>query len=135
LEIMTPLLSDLQAHWIPLAPIFSLRDEAEYDAAVERLNALVDEVGTNEKHPLYGLLDTLGSVIHAYEEEHHAIAKTTGAEALQFLMQEHGLTSQDLTELGTPADAELVLAGKHDLNMEQVRALAARFHISPAVFV
>lgn len=132
---MTPLLSDLQAHWAPLAPIFSLRDETEYEAAVERLNALVDEVGTNEKHPLYGLLDTLGSVIHAYEEQHHTIAKTSGVEALQFLMEEHGLTAPNLTELGTPADVELILAGKRELSMEQVRALAARFHVSPAVFV
>jgi HTH-type transcriptional regulator/antitoxin HigA len=132
---MTPLLSDLQAHWTPLAPIFSLRDENEYEAAVVRLNALVDEVGTNEKHPLYGLLDTLGSVIHAYEEQHHTIAKPTGTEALKFLMQEHELTATDLTELGSTTEVELVLTGKRELSMEQVRALAARFHVSPAVFV
>jgi hypothetical protein len=56
---MTPQLSDLQTHWAPIAAIFSIRSEGEYDAAVERLNALIDEVGTNESHPLYGLLDTL----------------------------------------------------------------------------
>ena len=34
----------------------------EYDIAIERLNALIDEVGDNEEHPLYELLDTLGGL-------------------------------------------------------------------------
>ncbi len=52
---MTSQLTELQTHWTPIAPIFSLRNEADYDAAVARLNALLDEVGTNEKHPLYSI--------------------------------------------------------------------------------
>ena len=40
---------------------------------IATLNALIDEVGTNEQHPLYELLDTLGTVIHAYEEKHYPI--------------------------------------------------------------
>jgi len=28
--------------------LFSIRNEHEYDLAIERLNALIDEVGTNE---------------------------------------------------------------------------------------
>ncbi len=49
------------------APILTIRNETEYDQAVIRLNDLLDEVGTNEAHPLYSLLDTLGIVIQAYE--------------------------------------------------------------------
>jgi len=51
----------------------SIDNEEDYDITIERLNNLIDEVGTNERHPLYGLLDRLGMVIHAYEEKHYPI--------------------------------------------------------------
>jgi HTH-type transcriptional regulator/antitoxin HigA len=135
MEAMTTLLTDLEAHWTPIAPLFSLRNEDEYDAAVERLNSLVDEVGTNEKHPLYSLLDTLGTVIRTYEAEHHEIPNATGPEVLQFLMEEHGVSPADLPELGATAFVEHYLTGKSELSIQQLRGLAQRFHVSPAAFV
>ena len=68
---MTIMPHELQQHWMALRPLFSMRNEHEYDCAVERLNHLLDEVGTDEQHPLYTLLDTLGTLLHAYEEQHH----------------------------------------------------------------
>ena len=35
--------------------------------------ALLDEVGTDEQHPLYTLLDILGTLIYAYDEGHHPL--------------------------------------------------------------
>ena len=54
-------------HWLAVSSIFSIQNEEQYDRAVEVLNALLDEVETNEQHPLYGMLDTLGTVMYAYE--------------------------------------------------------------------
>ena len=68
------------AHWRVIQPLFLIRDEDEYDKAIATLNALIDEVGTDEQHPLYELLDTLGTVIHAYEAEHHLILECSGKE-------------------------------------------------------
>ena len=65
---------DIQLHWRVVQPLFSIRNESDYNLAIERLNALVDEIGTNERHPLYELLDTLGTVIHTYEETHYPSA-------------------------------------------------------------
>jgi HTH-type transcriptional regulator / antitoxin HigA len=132
---MTTLLAELETHWTPIAPFFSLRTEEEYDAAVERLNALLDEIGTNEKHPLYSLLDTLGTLIHTYEAEHHPIPDATGPEVLQYLMEEHNFAPVDLPELGPPEAIERYLAGDEELTIHQVRALARRFHVSPAAFI
>lgn len=64
---------DIQTHWRVVQPLLSIRDEDEYDKAIATLNALIDETGTNEQHPLYELLDTLGTIIHAYEGRHHPI--------------------------------------------------------------
>jgi HTH-type transcriptional regulator/antitoxin HigA len=135
MEKMTTQLADIATHWTPIAPLLSLRNEDEYNAAVERLNALLDEIGTNEKHPLYSLLDTLGSLLHTYEEQHHGIPGANGPEVLQYLMEEHDLSSADLPELGSLETVELYLAGKAELSVDQVRALAKRFHVSPAAFI
>ena len=70
---MTAIAKNLQQHWVALRPLLAIRNEEEYEHAVERLNALIDEIGTDEAHPLYELLDTLGTLVHAYEEQHHSM--------------------------------------------------------------
>ena len=68
---------DIQAHWRIVHPLLSIHNENEYDLAVERLNALIDEVGNNEEHPLYELLDRLGEAVYVYEEKHYPIRLET----------------------------------------------------------
>jgi len=132
---MTGIPLELQQHWTAISPLLSLRNEQEYDRAVEHLNRLLDEVGTDQQHPLYTLLDTLGTLIHAYEEEHHPIPTCSGVDVLRFLMDEHGLTQSDVLEIGSQGVVSEVLRGKRELNIRQIRALAKRFQVSPAVFI
>ncbi len=132
---MTGIPLELQQHWTAISPLLSLRNEQEYDRAVEHLNRLLDEVGTDQQHPLYTLLDTLGTLIHAYEEEHHPIPTCSGVDVLRFLMDEHGLTQSDVPEIGSQGVVSEVLRGKRELNIRQIRALAKRFQVSPAVFI
>lgn len=126
---------NLQAQWAAVAPILSIRNEREYDAAVKRLNALLDEIGADEKHPLYSLLDTLGTLIHAYEEKHYPMPDVSGVDMLRYFMQEHDLRQSDLPEIGSQGIVSEILNGRRELNVRQIRALAKRFHVSPAVFV
>lgn len=132
---MSAITEDIQSHWAIISPLFSIHNEDEYDLAVERLNSLIDEVGTNEQHPLYELLDTLSTVIHAYEEKHHPIPECSGSEMLHFFMNEHGLTSSDLPEIGPQEVVSEILNGKRELSLSHIRTLAKRFHVSPAVFI
>lgn len=132
---MTLVTKELETHWANIAPLLSIRNEREYNAAVKRLNELLDEIGDKEKHPLYGLLDTLGILIHIYEEEHYPIPDSTGAEVLRFLMDEHGLTQSDLPEVGSQGVVSEILNGKRELNVRQVRFLAEKFHVSSAIFL
>src|SRR3954463_2264817 len=131
METMTLLAKETQAHWATIAPILSIRNEREYDRAVRRLNALIDEIGDNERHPLYGLLDTLGTVIHAYEEVHHPMPTVKGGSILRYLMDEHGITQSELPEIGSQGVVSEILRGKRELNTRQIRALAKRFTVSP----
>jgi HTH-type transcriptional regulator/antitoxin HigA len=132
---MTSIPQELHIHWTAISPLLSIRNEHEYDLAVELLKRLLDEVGADEQHPLYTLLDTLGTLIHAYEEQHHPMPECSGVEVLRFLMDEHGLTQSDLSEVGSQGVISDILRGKRVLNVRQIRALAKRFQVSPAVFV
>ena len=132
---MTLITNELQTHWLNIAPLLSIRNEHEYSAAVKRLNELLDEIGDNEKHPLYGLLDTLGTLVHLYEEEHYPIPEATGVEVLRFLMDEHGLTQAELPEIGSQGVVSEILNGRRELNIRHIRMLATKFKISAAAFV
>lgn len=132
---MNTLTKDMTRHWAAIEPILTIRNEREYEFAITRLNELLDEVGTDERHPLYELLDTLGTLVHVYEEEHSPMPEPNGVEMLKFLMEEHALTQSDLPEIGSQGVVSEILSGKRQLNIRQVRSLARRFHVSPAVFV
>jgi HTH-type transcriptional regulator/antitoxin HigA len=100
-----------------------------------RISGLLDEVGDSEKHPLFSLLDTLGTLVQVYEEEHAPMPESSGIEVLRYLMEEHQLVQSDLTEVGSQGVASEVLSGKRELNVRQIRELAKRFHVSPGVFI
>lgn len=131
---MTFLTAELQNHWMTIQPILTIHDESDYERAVMVLNELIDQVGTDEQHPLYDFLDTLGSVIAVYEAEHYVLPVVGSVEILRYLMEEHGLLQADLPEIGSQGVVSEVLAGKRQLNVRQIRSLAERFSVSPAVF-
>ena len=126
---------EVEIHWASVGRLLSVRHEREYEAAVRGIYDLVDEIGTNERHPLYGLLDTLATLIHSYEETHHQLPEASGVDVLRYLMEEHELAQSDLPEIGSQGVVSKILRGKRSLNVRQIRALARRFPVSPAVFV
>lgn len=115
--------------------IASIRDEAHYARMSEMLDALLEETQGDENHPAMGLVDIVGDLIEDYEDEHHPLPQTTGVQALKFLMEQHDLRQSDLSELGSQGVVSEILAGKRELNLRQVRALAERFGVSTATFI
>jgi HTH-type transcriptional regulator/antitoxin HigA len=60
----------LQA-WPALASlVYVPHTEEEYSRLVAVLDALIDEVGEDETHPLASLMEIVGVLIERYEEEH-----------------------------------------------------------------
>ncbi len=113
----------------------AIRTEREYDAAVRRLNTLVDEVGDNPQDPRYRLIETLSVLIEGYDREHHSLPEASSVEVLRFLMREHALTQKELPEIGSQGVVSEVLAGRRQLNVRQIQALAARFSVDPGAFI
>jgi len=135
METMTAISKEMEGHWAAIHSFFSIQSEDEYNVALKRLDRLVDEIGTNEQHSLYELLDTLGTVIHAYEERHVTLPKCDGCEMLRYFMDEHGLSQSDLPEIGSQGVVSEILNGKRELNLRHIRILAERFQVSPSVFI
>jgi HTH-type transcriptional regulator/antitoxin HigA len=50
-------------------------------------------------------------------------------------MSEHDLRQTDLPEIGSQGVVSEVLTGKRELNTRQIKRLAKRFNVSPAVFI
>lgn len=118
-----------------VVPLGTLRTKKDYARAVAALDAILDEIGEDEKHPLAELADALSVFIEKYEAEHAPIAGTKPAAVLKFLMHEHDLRQTDLPEIGSQGVVSEVLAGKRDLNTRQIGRLAKRFGVSSAVFI
>lgn len=126
---------DISAHWVALhealgvaAPI---ADEDQYLTLLAQVDALVDQTGGDDAHPLWGLIAVVGDRIREYEDRVHPWPDTsTPATVLASLMEEHGLKQSDLPEIGAQSVVSAVLAGKRKLNLRQVKALAKRFSVS-----
>lgn len=118
-----------------VVPLGVLRTKKDYEKAVKTLDAILDEIGENESHPLAELADALSLFIENFEKEHIRIPRTSPAEVLKVLMQEHGLKQADLREIGSQGVVSEVLAGRRSLNTRQIAKLAQRFSVSPVVFL
>jgi HTH-type transcriptional regulator/antitoxin HigA len=116
-------------------PLGVLRSEKDYRKAVSILDDILDEIGQDEAHPLADLAEALALFIHAYEEAHANIPEATGPEVLKSLMETHGVTQSDLPEIGSQGVVSEILSGERELNIRQIRRLAKRFGVSPAVFI
>ena len=116
-------------------PLGRLHTKSEYDRAVAVLDKILDEIGQQETHPLADLAETLALSIEAYEDSHVAMPDASGPEILRSLMEDHELAQSDIPEIGSQGVVSEILSGKRDLNVRQIAHLAARFGVSPALFM
>jgi len=132
-------LASVQSAWQglnKLVPLGTINSERDYKRRVQIMDELLARVGANESHRLMPLLDLVTREIETYEAKHHALPEATPAAVLAYLMQEHNLKQTDLAEeLGGQSIVSAILNGKRELNTRQVKALAKRFNVSPAVFL
>lgn len=132
-------LASVQSAWqdlnklVPLGPITS---EKDYRRRVSVMDELLDCIGANESHRLMPLLDLVTKEVEVYEAKQQTLPEASPPKVLAFLMEEHNLRQTDLAEeLGGQSTVSAILNGKRELNTRQVKALAARFNVSPAVFL
>ena len=130
-------LKQIEAHFNALAakvPLHPIDNDDEYDRAVQAIDALLDAGASDERHPLAPLVAALGEFVREYDDRHFQLGEAVPAEVLRTMMALHDVKQSELTEVGSQGVVSEVLSGKRELNTRQIRALAKRFNISPAVF-
>lgn len=113
--------------------IRAIRTEADHAQALERIEELLDaEAGTPEGEEL----DVLTDLVELYEEKTLRLGFPDPLAAIEFRMEQGGLTVRDLIPLiGSRAKVSEVLAGKREITMSMARALHEHLGIPAAVLL
>ena len=113
--------------------IKAIRTEADYEAALARIDALMDaELGTSEGEEL----DVLTDLVEHYEEKHVPMGYPSAVAAIEFRLEQAGLTQRDLVPfIGSRAKVSEVLSGKRQITMPMARALHEHLGIPAEVLL
>ena len=120
--------------FFPLRPITAKKQhEAALQIAEHLINAL-NENKADEGVEVY--LQTLTDLISDYETKMFAAPEVSGREMLAYLMDLKGFNQTDVAkELGGQPNVSKVLKGERELNLRQIRELAEKFKVEPALFI
>jgi HTH-type transcriptional regulator/antitoxin HigA len=124
----------------PLRPI---RNRTDYDRAMEIVQELTARADRGVSADENDYADVLARLVRDYDQSHSTLLREravgrnpTAVEILKYLMDEHGMNTISLGKMvGGSGQASLILSGKRELSKANIRALAAHFHVSPAVFI
>jgi HTH-type transcriptional regulator / antitoxin HigA len=121
--------------WPIISPILApAKNETDIDRLIEFSDYIMEQINDNN-HPLTGLIDIIGTLISDYESKNIPEPIGSPIGCLKYLMQEHGLREEDLTELGSSSIISEILSEKRELNKNQIKALSQRFGCNPAIFI
>jgi HTH-type transcriptional regulator / antitoxin HigA len=110
-----------------------IRTKADYRAALKEVERLWDaDPGT----PDGDRVDVLVTLIEAYETTHYPIPAPDPIAAIEFMMQQKGLTRRDLEPaIGSRGRVSEVLTRKRPLTLPMVRELSALLQIPAEVLI
>ena len=110
-----------------------IRSEADYEAAMEQLAMLWGAAGGT---PDGDRLDVLATLIDAYEAKHHSMDPPDPIEAIQFRMEQQGMTRRDLEDIiGTRTRIAEVFNRKRGLSIDMIRRLHDRLGIPAEILI
>lgn len=118
-----------------LGPIQSEEDLQRATEALFQLDRRMHAEGL--PHPLQDLAELVMHRIMAYESEHHPIGPSNPASLLAFLLDQHGLTQQQLAAATGIAQTTIsaLLAKKRGFTAGHARKLAQHFGVRADLFI
>jgi HTH-type transcriptional regulator/antitoxin HigA len=110
-----------------------IKNEAEYDSALEQLDLLMDAAAGSAEAEKLELWATL---IELYEQKAHPVELPSAIEAISFRMEQAGLKQKDLVPLlGSRSKVSEVLSGKRNLSLTMIRNLHQELGIPAEVLL
>ncbi len=130
---MTTGLKTPSSYYIELLTNFPPRpitNDAELIATQNQINSILDKSKLAQDDRDY--LKVLGTLVYDYEDKNEPMPTLKGVELLKALLEESSLQPKDLASICQSESTVLdILEGKRELTANQIKELAAFFHISP----
>jgi HTH-type transcriptional regulator / antitoxin HigA len=112
-----------------------IRTQADYKAAVDRLDELLD-LDPLAKSALDDELQILTILVNAYEQVYFAIAIPDPIDAIKYLMDKNGLQQKDLEPyIGPKSRVSEILNRKRYFTLQQINNLHKFFNLPLEVFI
>lgn len=110
-----------------------IKTERDYRRALKEIESLMDaDVGSREGDRL----DVLVTLAEAWEQKHHAIDAPDPVQAIEFAMEQRGLSRRDLEPyIGSRARVAEILNHKRPLTLPMIRRLHSGLGIPAEVLI
>jgi HTH-type transcriptional regulator/antitoxin HigA len=113
--------------------IHPIRNEDDHAAAVARI---ADLMGAEPDTRAGEELDILATLVDAYEAKHHVIDAPDPIAAIEFRMEQQGLTRKDLEPIiGSRARVSEVMTRKRSLTVAMIRRVRSELGISADLLI
>jgi HTH-type transcriptional regulator/antitoxin HigA len=110
-----------------------IKSERDYRRALKEVDALMDAKANSVEGDR---LDVLVTLIEKWEETHHAIEAPDPVAAIEFAMEQRGLTRRDLEPfIGSRARVAEILSHQRPLTLPMIRRLHSGLGISAEVLI
>ncbi len=123
---------------VEIFPLQAILSKSQHEVTLKVIEKLISYIN-KEKIQDEGIeiyLKTLVELAADFEKTKYKLGSVSGVEMLSYLMDLQELNQTDLSkELGGQPVVSKILKGERELNLRQIKALAKRFKVSPAVFI
>ena len=101
-----------------------LRNDAEYEAAIAEVEALLESEDLAPGTPDYERLEFLSVLVEEYEDKEFPVDRANPQAIVDFMLEQKGMSRSDIIDvMGGKSRVSEFFSEKRDLSINQVRAL------------
>ena len=116
-----------------MQPIRPIRNEADYELALQEIDRCLDAASGS---PERDQLEVLTVLVDDYEAKHHPISPPEPIAAIEFILEQRGLSRKDLEGvIGSSGRISEVMNKQRSLTLAMIRKLVERFDLPADVLI
>ena len=116
-----------------MQPIKPIRNDADYEIALQEIDRCLDaSAGSPERDRL----EVLTVLVDDYEATHHSISPPEPIAAIEFVLEQRGLSRKDLEGvIGSSGRISEVMNNQRSLTLAMIRKLVEKFDLPADVLI
>ena len=116
-----------------MQPIKPIRNEADYELALKDIDDCLDAAACS---PERERLEVLTVLVDDYEAKHHPISPPEPIAAIEFVLEQRGLSRKDLEDvIGSSGRISEVMNKQLPLTLAMIRKLVEKFYLPADVLI